>query len=377
MNSSEDSSLITLMVAMANEVSAVANLVKQLKEKLTGKKISAKLAEHLSVFDDRLSDFEKAYEADSDFDRVSTCASNVNTYAIAICQTVKFDPDDLDMNGIRQSINDATTQLAALIQDREVTYAPTEKESADSANKDTSKKIRTLEFRNEKLSIENNEQKQAIAATSKKLAELEGGVDTIRTQVKETLDKTNTLYESTLVKLREKEAEIAELVGFASGKVIAGSYENSAATEKKMADYLRLGSLFFMLVIITFVGYSFFETTTASFKWETSAFRLIFAIFLSIPAAYLARESTKHRQQQYSHLQTSLDLKAITPYIASLPPADQHKLKSEIANRLFAAKNFDQLGKDSYPINTHEILVTLLNKLDFPVKKGNEQPTKG
>lgn len=269
---------------------------------------------------------------------------------------------------------DATSQLTTIIQDREITYTPGANGNTESSDDDdASRKIRALERHNSVLKTENEEQRQAIAANSRKLAELEGRIDTVNAQVKDKLDQTNALYDFSLVELKKKEAEISELVGVASGNVIAGSYEKSAVAEKKMADYLRYGSLLFMLVIVTFVGYSFFETTTDEFKWETSAFRLIFAIFLSIPAAYLARESTKHRLQQYSHLQTSLDLKAITPYIASLPPADQHRLKSEIASRLFAAKNHDQLGQESYPLNTHEILVTLLNKLEFPSRKENER----
>lgn len=376
MESGNDNSPIDSAEELKRGVFTVSSLVNQLKTQLTGKKIAAKLEKHFTTFDARLSDFKDAYEARSDFDRINTCADHVNTYAKAISQSLNTHPGDPSMEDIRNNITNATAQLAAAIEDREVIFNPNPNESAELPIGDASRKTWTLERNNNKLKIENEEQRQAITANERKLAELEGHINKINSQIKEKLDQANMLYDSTLLELKKKETEISELVGVVSGKAIAGSYENSAATEKEMADYLRFGSLLCMFVIVFFVGYSFFETTTNSFKWETSAFRLVFAIFLSIPAAYLARESTKHRLQQYSHLQISLDLKAITPYIASLPIADQHRLKSEIANRLFAAKNHDQLSQESYPLNTHELLVVLINKLELPSKKDKEAASK-
>lgn len=119
-----------------------------------------------------------------------------------------------------------------------------------------------------------------------------------------------------------------------------------------------------MLTIVVVVGYSFLETTSADFQWQKSLFRIVLAMLLSVPAAYLARESAKHREQQYRHLQTSLDLKTISPYIASLPDEEQHKIKSEVASRLFAARDFSKVSSDPYPINMHEIIMELLKKVD-------------
>lgn len=69
------------------------------------------------------------------------------------------------------------------------------------------------------------------------------------------------------------------------------------------------------------------------------------------------------------HLQTSLDLKAIDPYLASLPIEEQHRIKSEMSNRLFATKNFSAVGADPYPINVQDVLVRLIDKLEFKDNK--------
>lgn len=180
------------------------------------------------------------------------------------------------------------------------------------------------------------------------------------------------LYQSSLAELEIKRAQIDDILGHVSGRAIAGDFEKSASDEKSMADWLRYGSLGCMALIVLVVAYSFWETTSPDFNWQKSTFRIVLAFMLSIPAAYLARESAKHREQQYAHQQTSLDLKAIAPYIASLPEDEQHKIKIEIAGRLFAARDFSKVGADPYPVNTHEIMMEIIKKLDF--KKSDYKP---
>ena len=129
-----------------------------------------------------------------------------------------------------------------------------------------------------------------------------------------------------------------------------------------------------MFLITALVGYSFYESINPGFDWKTALFRLPFTLILSVPAAYLAKESSKHRQQQYNHLQTSLDLKAINPYLSTLPNDDQHRIKSEIANRLFAPKDFTNISSDSYPIDVQELIKLLLQTLD--VNKASNSVSK-
>ena len=202
-----------------------------------------------------------------------------------------------------------------------------------------------------------NENEVKIAQISERSKQLES-------EMKAEIEKVTALYSNALKDIEVKESQINDILGHASGRVIAGDFETSAGDEKVMANRLRYASLACMAIIVAIVTFSFFETTQADFEWKSSIFRIVLAVMLSIPAAYLARESAKHRAQQYEHQQTSLDLKAITPYIASLPEEEQHKIKIEIANRLFAARDFTKTNIDSYPINTHELMMEIIKKLD-------------
>lgn len=181
------------------------------------------------------------------------------------------------------------------------------------------------------------------------------------------------LYKATLTELEEKKEQMDEVLGHTANRVMANDYDSSAVSEKKSADWLRYGSLGCMAIIVFIVCYSFYDSTHSGFNWESSIFRTILVFILSIPAAYLSRESTKHREQQYNYHHTALDLKAITPYIASLPEADQNRIKISIAERIFASRQTNVTQPESFPLNTQDLMMELIKKIDLSKKK-NEQP---
>lgn len=189
-------------------------------------------------------------------------------------------------------------------------------------------------------------------------------IDLIEAKLNKQVQDSVEKYRLALEEIQDKQNQINDILGHVSGRAIAGDYEKSAKDERRSANMLRYSSLVIMLVIVFIVAATFYQTTSESFEWESALVRIILAVILSVPAAYLARESSKHREQQYTHLQTALDLKAITPYIASLPESEQHRIKIEIAGRLFAPKDFSKVSSDPYPVNTNEIIIELLKKLD-------------
>lgn len=200
-------------------------------------------------------------------------------------------------------------------------------------------------------------------------------VEELEQSVADELEKTKLLYETASEELDSKKDQLNDLLDHASKAVIAGDFEGNAADEKKTANMLRRLSLTIMVFIIYIVGITLYETSK-DLTWQIALTRLAFTLVLSVPAAYLARESAKHRAQQYSYLQTALDLKAITPYLASLPLEEQHKVKIKMADRIFASKDFSEVARDPYPINTQEIIIELIKKLDLKALSDSDKPKK-
>lgn len=240
--------------------------------------------------------------------------------------------------------NDAVSNLHGNLKDAEIRL------------KKISDEFKALESARKSLHQSLEQNRSVAQVTEKSIEQLNERLET----------ELNSAKVTTLViidDLKQKQNEVNELIGIISGTSVAGSYGKSADSEKKWADATRNGSVFLMLAIGLIIGYSLLETGTPHFEWQTSLFRLIFSLSLSVPAAYLARESTKHRAKQHEYMRMSLDLQSITPYLASLPEDDQHRLKAEMANRLFGG-NTPTNQVDSYPIDIQSILMALVSKFD-------------
>ncbi|WP_271103570.1 hypothetical protein [Pseudomonas tohonis] len=194
-------------------------------------------------------------------------------------------------------------------------------------------------------------------------------------KLEEEKDKIRAIYQEALDYAERKNSELDEILETFSGKALSGSYENSAAKEGNSADALRLLSIFFMLLIVIVASYSFWETTHKDFDLQSALFRLALITILSIPSAYLARESTRHRNQQAQLLQTSLKLKTFAPFISSLPVDQQNTLKTQIAGHIFAESNSQPPDKESFPINSQEIIIELINKLSATQPRSKKAST--
>lgn len=201
-----------------------------------------------------------------------------------------------------------------------------------------------------------------------RISTLEGRIAELENDAALEIGKVVQAYSDAIVIIEGKKAEIDDILGHAAGRAIAGDYEKSAAEERKMADWLRYGTIACMILIVSVLFSAVISTIGGVFEWDRFISRVSLVFLLSLPAAYLARESAKHREQQYQHLQTSLDMKAVSPFLASLPEEERHKLKAAIASRIFGGRDVSRIGGDSYPINTHEIIMEIIKRLDISEK---------
>jgi len=330
--------------------------------------ISKKLKDGFTSFYQHLKQYSEATEGEN-LGKIVNSASAVATYGQVIGQAIaQFQEADTQMKTFGIELVNKSILYKNVVENTPLQYEKIEPINSKDSNF-SSASYQSIKKNLKQLANTHLEHDQRI---KKLLSESESRASNLSSRIVKMehdatveIDKISSLYKDSLIELESKKQQIDDVLGHASGRVIAGDFEKSSAEEKELADWLRYASLGCMAIIVAVVGYSFWETTTDNFQWQSSIFRIFLGIILSVPAAYLARESAKHREQQYSHLQTSLDLKAITPYIASLPTDEQHKIKVEVATRLFAAKDYSRVGADPYPINVHEIVMELIKKLEL------------
>lgn len=356
----------------SNELNSIIN---KIKESLNEKPVTKAIRDGLTKFDNSLASYAQATESD-DLENIAQTALMVAVYGQTIGQAIQnFKEADEKIKNIGHELLQLSNKYRSLVEN-----SPLQLKSLDALSKEyKSADLHSFQSikKNLKILADEHEKhdhriKKLLNENEVRLEKIDGSSKNLETEIKAEIEKISALYESALAEIEDKKAQIDEILGHVSGRAIAGDFEKSAGEERSMANWLRYASLACMSLIVAVVAYSFWETTSSDFNWQNSIFRIVLAFMLSIPSAYLARESAKHREQQYAHQQTSLDLKAIAPYIASLPEDEQHKIKIEIAGKLFAIKDPNKAGMDSYPINTHEIMMEIIKKLDF--KKSESKP---
>lgn len=168
-------------------------------------------------------------------------------------------------------------------------------------------------------------------------------------------------------------AELDKLLGLQGKKVLAGRFEADAVNEEKAANYFRRGGIGVMIIAILVIVASYYELAEFDLSPSAAVVRIVFSLILSVPAAYLARESAKHRQRQYWLRQTALEIGAIDSYIATLPIEIQHKIKEETATKLFTPKPQEGFDKDSYPVNAQELLLKMIDVVGNKTQKAVEK----
>lgn len=319
-------------------------------------------------FDDFYSHLSKLYIAieSNNPDNITKTASRTSTYGQLIGQeSAKLASVEFKEQG--KTILTKAVALKAAVENSTINLKPLNSSPFSngipgSLNLTNNEELKSIYDEHEK---HDQRVKKLLNENELRIASLEQKLKNLEETAQGEIDKITLAYSNGLDEVGEKKTEIDNILGHVSGRAIAGDYAKSAAEEKFMADWLRNGSLLCMALIAGSLGYSFWETIGTAFDWQKSLFRITLTFLLSVPAAYLARESAKHREQQYQHLQTSLDLKALSPFVASLPDEEQHKIKIAIASKIFAGRDFTKVGADPYPLNTHEIIIELIKKLDI------------
>ena len=356
-----------ILIEFDEKAAEIKKLVDHIKEYISGDRVSKRVRDGFSSFYKEVAIYNDA-TASEDLDKIASSAKAVAVYGTVIGQGLSQSSESNEQTkNIALELLKKSIEYRNLVENSPLEYKPLETEvSSGYVNEISSYNVTKSNLKElSDAHLEHDHRiKKLLGENESRINDLSGRINKIHSDSETELEKISTLYENALIDLESKEEQINEILGHVSGRAIAGDFETSAAEEKSMANILRYVSLGCMAIIVGVVGYSFWETTTSDFQWQNSVFRMVLAIMLSVPAAYLARESAKHREKQYSHLQTSLDLKAITPYIASLPDDEQNKIKVEVASKLFAAKDFSNSSSDPYPANLHEIVMEILKKLE-------------
>lgn len=205
-----------------------------------------------------------------------------------------------------------------------------------------------------------------VSDLRRNIEQLKSDISELQSNMIKEVGKAAKIAEEAEVRSNEVDSQINGLLGQNASKILLIDYANTAETEGKSANSLRRWSLACMALTGMVLCLALYESLSSGLDWKQAIFKVFTAIALSVPAAYLARESAKHRSQQHINRRISLDLRAITPYIATLPTEEQNKIKSEVASKIFGMQENGGANSDNYPINFQELAKMIIEKVPTP-----------
>ena len=94
-----------------------------------------------------------------------------------------------------------------------------------------------------------------------------------------------------------------------------------------------------MVALVGFAIFAFVATLGQDVKWSAFGARIFVAMAFGILSAYAALQADKHQRAERKNRKTELELASISPYLHDLPIVQQHKIKEELAMRLFGQKD--------------------------------------
>lgn len=169
--------------------------------------------------------------------------------------------------------------------------------------------------------------------------------ENMTSKLDEKMDKefSNLLDKSTktinALDLLKRDAE--EVFGVIQNTVQAGAHKLYADEEKISANRYRGLALFLMMIAVSVIVvpeiYTIFKSVNLEnfFDVEKLLKRIPISLILFVPAFYLARESNKHRQNEFNNRRQEMVLRTIDPYLSLLGNEKREEIKGIVAKNIF------------------------------------------
>jgi hypothetical protein len=142
--------------------------------------------------------------------------------------------------------------------------------------------------------------------------------------------------DAVLSTLRTRDDETLKLALAMGAKGISSSFQATANKNETAANWLRAGAIALLVVLAGVVVWALSEPTI-----EQTLVRFGAALLLGIPAAYLARESSRQRAEAVRSRRIELELSALGPFIENLDPTTKGELRKQLVTTYFG-KAFDK-----------------------------------
>lgn len=146
-------------------------------------------------------------------------------------------------------------------------------------------------------------------------------------------DQSKTDSAALIAQLEARRIEAARIVQVVGNIGVTGNYQQIANAESKQANFWRWVTVVIFGAGIAVAAATFIKFWGQSFSAESAwsvLIRLLYAIAITAPAWYTARESARHRTNADRARQTELELASIGPFIELMPEDKKVEIRAQL-----------------------------------------------
>ncbi|MHB1099307.1 MAG: hypothetical protein ACYCZR_07100 [Burkholderiales bacterium] len=169
-------------------------------------------------------------------------------------------------------------------------------------------------------------------------------LDELRKDFKTFEGQSKTESKSLIAELEDQKSKAARIVQVVGNIGVTGNYQQIANAESNQANFWRWVTVGIFAAGITVAGATFIKFWGQPFTPENAwsvAIRLLYAIAITAPAWYTAKESARHRTNADRARQKELELASIGPFIELMPEEKKVEIREQLTHCYF--------GKDVEP----------------------------
>jgi hypothetical protein len=263
-------------------------------------------------------------------------------------EVVKLHTDQLRHNFQKEVENLSNESKLAK---EELAKALTAIHELDAENKAVRETIQKLssEFSSQ---FQNSEQERSADYKNSK-NKLEKAIEQYTATSQKSLDSNFTLAlqksTETISILDQLKNDAAEVYGVTIGTLQAGAYSSYANEEKKTANRFRMIAGTIMLISATIMLapeiHTFSVSETYTFDYMRALGRVPLSLIILVPAFYFARESSRHRANEFQNRRRQHIITTIDPYLKLMDEKKAEEVKVEVAKSIFSENQIPE--KDS------------------------------
>jgi hypothetical protein len=232
------------------------------------------------------------------------------------------------LHNVLPEIAELISQMESVLTEIQDAHAESDRMKLEIENSDLIRKISDFRVKVDEERVE----------WEQELGILRAEISSLRDKTGEIISDAKNLVEDGAEYVSKRKAQVDADVGAITAGSLSAQFSKAAAAEKLEADEFRWWTIVAMIVTIATALISFILPYIVKYEvnLNLAILKVLVLLLMSGLSAYIARESSRHRDCHIQFLQTALDLQSIEPFLAPLDKSVREKIMTDLSLKIFA-----------------------------------------